>query len=432
MRVCLLNEYFPPFTPGGTEWSLDALARALAHRGHDVVVVTPNYGAARVERRDGVKVLRFPFPVKLPPGRTLVATKWLANPITYLYAGLAVAWLVWHECPDVIHIQNKHMLIPGTIAGRLLHVPVFLTIRDGSIINAAPLCLHHGDRRPPDCGVRKLWRECSEEYFALYVKDPSRKLRSKLAFLYFWLDSLLKQRFLRRVAGVIGVSNGILDIYRRSGLLETTEHIHTVYNLPPLASAPSVADVEALRQHLGVAGRAVILYVGKFSPGKGTADLLAAADEVSREFPQAVFLFVGGGDLGGSGPHIRAIGPLPNAQVLTLYPLADVVVVPSVVPDALSRVILEAMAAGCAVVASRVGGTPELIVDGKTGLLVERSAPLALARAIAKLLRDDALRRELGAAARRRSDELFDHDRSLDRLIEIYAATRQIRATATR
>jgi len=83
-------------------------------------------------------------------------------------------------------------------------------------------------------------------------------------------------------------------------------------------------------------------------------------------------------------------------------------------------------------VASRVGGTPELIVDGKTGLLVERSAPLALARAIAKLVRDDALRRELGLPPVGAVTSCSTTIRSLDRLIEIYAATRQIRATATR
>ena len=46
MRICLVNEYFPPFAPGGAEWSMDALGRALAGRGHGVLVVTPNYGAA--------------------------------------------------------------------------------------------------------------------------------------------------------------------------------------------------------------------------------------------------------------------------------------------------------------------------------------------------------------------------------------------------
>ena len=90
MRICLVNEYFPPFAPGGAEWSMDALARALAGRGHDVLVVTPNYGAAPDERRDGFHIVRFPFPIRLPPGRRPVSSKWLANPLTYLYA----AWQV--------------------------------------------------------------------------------------------------------------------------------------------------------------------------------------------------------------------------------------------------------------------------------------------------------------------------------------------------
>lgn len=420
MRICLVNEYFPPFAPGGAEWSLEALARALADRGHRVIVVTPNYGAASEEERDGVRIVRFPFPVRLPPGRTPVSAKWLANPFFYLYAAWVAARVARRERADLIHVQNKHSLIPGAIAGRLLGIPVFLTIRDGGLINAAPLCLHHGDRMPPDCGVKKLWRECSEEYFSLYVKDPRRRLRSKLAFLYFWLDSRLKQRFLRRIDGVVGVSQGILDIYRRSGLLGNVARVHTVYNIPPLAPPPPASEVEALRDRLGLGGRRVVLYVGKFSPGKGTADLVAATGPVVREVPDATFLFVGEGDLAGAGPHIRRLGPLPNREVQALYPLAEVVVVPSVIPDALSRVILEAMAAGRPVIATRVGGTPELVIDGKTGLLVERNAPAELARAIVTLLRDADLRASLAAGASRHLAEHFGADQSVDQLLAIY------------
>ena len=424
MKICLVNEYFPPHAPGGAEWSLDALARALAGRGHAVVVVTPNYGAAPEEERDGVRIVRFPFPVKLPPGRTPISAKWLANPFFYLWAAWAVARLARREQVDLIHVQNKHSLIPGAIAGRLLGIPVLLTIRDGGLINAAPLCLHHGDRMPPDCGVRKLWRECSEEYFALYVKNPRRKLRSKLAFLYFWLDSRLKQRFLRWVDGVIGVSHGILDIYRRSGLLANVSRVHTVYNIPPLVFPPSASEVAGLRDRLGLGGRRVILYVGKFSPGKGTADLVAAAGEVVREVPDVVFVFVGEGNLDATGPHILRLGPLPNRDVQALYPLAAVVVVPSVIPDALSRVILEAMAAGRAVIATRVGGTPELVIDGKTGLLVERNAPAQLARALVRLLKDPALLAALAAGAKRHLAERFDAGQSLDQLVAIYEKER--------
>jgi len=424
MNVCLVNEYFPPFAPGGAEWSVDALARAMAARGLRVTIVTPNYGAAAREERDGVSVVRFPFPRRLPPGRTPAAPKWLANPVFYLWASLAVARAARRAGAEVIHAQNKHSLIPCVLAGRWLGVPVFLTIRDGSIVDAAPVCLHHGDRMPADCGVRKLWRECSEEYFAQYMAGRRSRLRTKLAFLYFWLDSRLKQRFLRRVDGVIGVSRGILDIYRRSGLLERARRVETIYNVPPIAVPPSPARLAALRDRLAVAGRRIVLYVGKLSPGKGTPDLVAAAREVAAICPDVLFLLVGEGDVDASASWMRRLGPLPNEDVLALYPLAEMVVVPSVIPDALSRVILEAMSAGRPVVATRVGGTPELVIDGKTGMLVERGAPDELARAIVALLRDEGLRTTLGAGARRHVAERLSAEDSVERLLAVYAGAR--------
>ena len=421
MNICFVNEYFPPFARGGAEWSVEALARALAARGHRVTIVTPNWGAAPREERDGFRIVRFAF---LRPKENGLRPKWLANPLFYVWAALAVFRVARREGAEVIHAQNKHSLIPATLAGRLLRVPVFLTIRDGSIIDAAPVCLHHHDRMPPDCGVRKLWRECSEEYFATW-KTGRSKLRTKLAFLYFWWDSLLKQFVLRQVDGVIGVSQGILDIYRRSGLLEGVRRTYAIPNLAPVAPPPSYAEADALRERLGLRGRRVVLYVGKFSPGKGTADLVSAAPEVVRDVPDATFLFVGDGTLEVGEPHVRCLGPLPNREVLALYPLADVVVVPSVIPDALSRVILEAMAAGRPVVATRVGGTPELVIDGKTGLLVERNAPAELARAIALLLRDDELRAALGEGARRHVVEHFGPEDSVDRLLAVYTEHRR-------
>jgi glycosyltransferase involved in cell wall biosynthesis len=169
----------------------------------------------------------------------------------------------------------------------------------------------------------------------------------------------------------------------------------------------------------------VVLYVGKFSPGKGTADLLAAAGKVAASLPDALFLFVGVGDLRADRPYVRRLGPLPNPEVLALYPVADVVVVPSVIPDALSRVILEALWAGRPVIATRVGGTPELVLDGKNGLLVERSDPDALARAIEAVLRDDGLRASLAAGARRHVEERFRAEESLERLLSLYEAVRR-------
>ncbi len=421
MKICLANEYFPPHAPGGAEWSTEALACALARRGLGVVVVTPNYGAAALEERDGFRVRRFPFPVKRPPGRGVLRPRVFQNPLFALWAGVQLGRLARAERVDVIHAQNKHMLLPGLIARAMSGAPLLLTIRDGSLIDAAPMCLHHGDRRPDDCGVRKLWRECSEEYFTLYAAGRRSRLRTKLGFLAGWLDACFKQRFLRRADAVIGVSDGILDIYRRSGLLEGARRVRTIPTVPPMVPAASEERAEAVRRAHGLENRRVVLYVGKFSPGKGTADFLAAAERVASALPDALFVLVGDGPLAvPAAPSIRRLGPLPNAEVLALYAAADVVVVPSVIPDSLSRVILEAMAAGRPVVGTRVGGTPELIADGVTGLLVERADPGGLARAIEKLLTDEALRRALGAEARRRVEERFGAATSVDRLLALY------------
>jgi len=424
VNVCLVNEYFPPFAPGGAEWSLDALACALAERGHRVTVVTPNWGAAPREERRGVRIVRFPFPHKLEPGRRPAPARWLANPLFYAWAAIVIVRVARRERADVIHAQNKHSLIPATLAGRLLGIPVFLTIRDGSIIDAAPVCLHHHEAMPADCGVRKLWEECSEEYFRLYVGAPRRKLRTKLAFLYLWLDSRLKQRFLRHVDGVIGVSQGILDVYRRSGLLDRVRRVDAIYNVPPVVALPPPGRLTALRDGLGIGGRRIVLSVGKLSPGKGTPELVAAARDVAGTVPDVLFLLVGEGDADSAVPWIRRLGPLPNEDVLALYPLAELVVVPSVIPDALSRVILEAMSAGRPVVATRVGGTPELVIDGETGILVERSEPKQLARAIVTLLGDARLRATLGAGARRHVTERLSAQDSVDRLLAVYEAAR--------
>jgi len=430
MRICFAAEYFPPHAPGGAEWSTEALAVALGERGHRVTVVTPNYGAPARETRDGVAVVRFPFPVKRVPGRATVPARYLANPLFYLYAGLFLARTVRRERADVIHAQNKHMLVPAAIARALTGRPMALTLRDGSIIDAAPVCLHHGDRMPVDCGVAKLWGQCAVEYFELYARGRRSRLGTRLAFLYFWLDARLKQRFLRGADAVVGVSRGILDIYQRSGLLESVARLRVVHTIPPFTTTPPPSAVETMRRRLGLQGRRVILYVGKRSPGKGSGALLAAARRVASAVPEALFLFVGEGEPCPDEPFIRAVGPLPNHEVLTLYPLADVVAVPSVIPDALSRVILEALWAGRAVVATRVGGTPELIIDRVTGLLVDRDDPDGLAAALLALLADEGLRRELGRAGRRHVEALSGRGGSVDRLLDVYAELTGPPATA--
>ena len=99
---------------------------------------------------------------------------------------------------------------------------------------------------------------------------------------------------------------------------------------------------------------------------------------------------------------------------------AAVVAVPSVWPEPLSRVLLEAMRFGRAVVATRVGGSPELVEDGVTGLLVPPRDPDALAGAVVALLRDPARCARLGAAAANRTVTELDEGRLVTQLLDAY------------
>ena len=430
MNIGLTNEYFPPFAPGGAEWSVLALARALA-RSHRVTVITPNYGAAPYEEFDGVRVHRFNYPGRIEPGQTTLRSRWLANPFFYRHFARHIQRIAHDEHLDILHAQNKYAL-PGTwLASRRLRIPVVYTVRDTSMICPLGQCLIHYEGVHPKCGQwGHWWRDCRPRYIDNYFPGRRKSLKLNGSLVWLAMDTRLRRWFLRRVDGIIGVSEGILRVHDQAGLL-TGQPTRPVYNLPPDDSPVPRSQVEAMRQRLGLDDQKVVLYAGRFSLGKGTADLVAAADIVVRKLPNVQFLFAGHGGLHPSGPHVRALGQLPHDQVWLLYHLADLVVVPSRQPEPLSRVLLEAMAAGRALVGTSMGGTPELIEEGVNGRLVARADPAELAEAIIDLLVNDARRAQMGRASLQRVRGRFAREATLERLLAFYRQTIATRGSRT-
>jgi glycosyltransferase involved in cell wall biosynthesis len=178
------------------------------------------------------------------------------------------------------------------------------------------------------------------------------------------------------------------------------------------------AAVRRVRSELALNDGPVVGTVARLSREKGLDLLVTALRDVVEQFPSVTTLIVGDGPeevslrelaaaLGISG-SVRFVGA--RDDVAALNRLLDVFVLPSR-EEACPMALLEAMAAGRAVVATRVGGSPELIDNGADGLLVAPEEPGALSAAIVRLLQQRAQREALGSAAREKVARSFTRER---------------------
>jgi len=152
-------------------------------------------------------------------------------------------------------------------------------------------------------------------------------------------------------------------------------------------------DRVAARTELGLPAGPLALYVGNLKEEKGVLELGEAWRIVAREMPEATLVVVGGGPLKGAleaivgplGDRVRMVGPKPLETIPTWMAAADLLVLPSRA-EGTPNVVLEALASGRRVVASAVGGIPDLITSDELGTLVPPRAPDALAAAIVRSL----------------------------------------------
>ena len=230
----------------------------------------------------------------------------------------------------------------------------------------------------------------------------------------------------RRVARVIAVSDAI-----RHRLIERDRvppsRITVVPNSVPPAREMH-GDILPLPADLMGEGP-VVGVVARLQPEKGVTNFLRAAASVARELPEARFVVVGDGPLRkemlglaeelGVRDRVLFLGFRPDAQAL--IELMDIVAVPSV-SEGTPLVVLEAMAAGVPVVASRVGGIPDQIRDGHEGILVPPGDSRALGDALLGLLRNPERARQMGEAGRLRAGTEFSHENMVRRVEGLYRA----------
>lgn len=175
------------------------------------------------------------------------------------------------------------------------------------------------------------------------------------------------------------------------------------------------ADRARERAELGIdPDTLLIVTVANFSPVKDHKGLLDALARLSPGAPKLRFLFLGEGPLRAAlEAQVRALGlddrvamPGSSDRVARYLAVADFCILPSRL-EGMSNAILEAMACGLPVIARAVGGNPELVVDGHTGLLCPADDVPALAEAIGRLIDNPELRRDMAVAARQRAESVF-------------------------
>jgi phosphatidylinositol alpha-1,6-mannosyltransferase len=198
-------------------------------------------------------------------------------------------------------------------------------------------------------------------------------------------------------------------------------------------------NVDAIKKEFGLEGKQIILFVGRLAKRKGVkAFIEESLVKIVREVPNACFVIVGDNpseslthrdDALGEiravvtemqlQDHIRLLGSLSDEEVVKLYQACDVVLLPALAQtddvEGFGIVLVEAAAAGKPAVATRVGGIPDAVEDGKGGILVEPGDYEQFAGAVIALLRDGRRNLMMGECAQRRVKEKFCWGKIIDR-----------------
>ncbi len=299
----------------------------------------------------------------------LVLVPTLRNGAGPLADAAAFLWLYRYfrrERPDVVHLHLLKARLLGGLAARLARVPLIVETFHGTL-------------------------------FADYYHPVVSRL-------LVWLERGLA----RLMDGVVAVSDAVADELRR--LRVTPDEKITVIplglNLEPFLEAvpPGI-----LRRQLGIGEEVPLIgMVGRLVPIKGLRYFVEAAAEMARRLAPVRFVIVGDGSerpalerqvsRAALGGQVHIVGWRRDLE--RVYPDLDVVMLTSL-NEGTPVSLIEAMAAGRAVVATRVGGVPDVVQHGVTGLLVPPRDAHALAEATLSLLQDPGTRRRLGEAARR-------------------------------
>jgi D-inositol-3-phosphate glycosyltransferase len=287
-------------------------------------------------------------------------------------------------------------------------------------------------------GLLAFWPMLKERYDILHIHKPfdlplgwgvKKRVGSKLVFGSHGTDFFPGDRIFAQAADRI-VSCSEFNARQIQGRYGIRPEV--IYNgIDPEVFRPLPADRELGQRFAIKPGDKVLVFAGRLIGLKGVGNLLRAVAHLDKEYSWRLILMGEGRarpDLEklvrelGIQARVIFCGYIPNHELPRYYSIADLAVFPSLADETFGVAVCEAMACGRAVISTRVGGIPELVKDGESGILVEPRNWQDLAHSISQVLRDDQQRSRLGGSALERVRQHFTWEKVADRLRKTYEA----------
>ncbi len=377
MKVFLITDYFYPFNPGGSEWSVYELAKALQESNIEIKIITLNYGAKEQEMYKGLEVIRLSFHNKLSERRRVVNPFWQNNPVFHVTSTVNMFRLVSNEKPDVLHVQGKFLVPAAVLVGKMRNIPVIVSIRDKQMLCPIGYCFFKSDRRKA-CTMFEFLTSDFPWFYKNYIvnKNPYTFLYSLLGNLWGRFSFYFIKFLANKARKVVAISTSQKDYLKANGFRD----IEVIYNTADFKNRPKISKPENN-----------ILFVGKISKGKGVELLINAFSRLNSKARVRLLL------AGASGTYpteqilkekyVKFLGEVEHHKMREFYKNSSVTVMPSLFPEAFGRVALESLSVGTPVVALNRGALPEIVQDKLTGRIVPAKVK-SLRGAIADVLKN--------------------------------------------
>ena len=395
MKICLMNSFFEPFVMGGAEVQTHRLAEGLS-KYHEVLFVTtcPYSGWSslngKAEQKGSIKVIRF-FPLNLYYGYYFrekpiwMRALWHAIDIWNPHSYAVVRNILKREKPDLVHSHCLRALSPSVISALgSLGIPHIHTLYSYELLSPWGNLIRGGK----------------------IIEKPGM-----LGLPYLRLNRL----FTKNVHAVTAETQFVLDLHSKYGFFKKAKKYVIPGSFAISDNRKSSKDYRTLK----------ILFVGEVSEHKGIHVLLDAFTALNE--PDVQLHIVGRGplaqrvlNLASQDSRIKYYGYVPQGESLwELYSKANLLVIPSIWFEPFGGVSIEAFSFGTPVIASAIGGIPEIVEDGYNGLLVKPGDMEDLSRTLKKVLSDIELLKKLGENARQ-SAQKYNWDSHIGSILKVY------------